>query len=237
MSRIIVVGWPRSGTTWLSRLIIHYHDGPSVKLWIEREQGLHPYSFRVHEIDRKKRKQYVADGGKIVFITRDPRDIAVSEYFFLHGRIYSVVDTTLLDYLKIVFATARGKREGWRDYTRKWLRLAAASDSIITASHEALWLDRKQELQRILYEAGIIPDARRIQHASDASRTFDGTRPAYTRTRNWRKENLPALSGLPGEWQKHFTPEAAIFLEEYCGDFMRKLGYGTEEAWTELLSR
>lgn len=222
MSSFIIVGWPRSGTTWLSRLIVHYLDGPGIRLWVEARDGLHPRSFRVHRMDDEEIAGRIANGDKIIFTTRDPRDTAASEYFFLHNRAYSVVDTTLYNYLKSVFVTERG---GWRAYTEKWLRLVAENNNIITTSHEALWADRSGELQGILRRLGIEPEVATVRYATNASWKFGSTRPAYTRTQNWRDKKPSVLSGRPGEWKRHFTPGATIFLEKYCGDLARRLGY------------
>jgi hypothetical protein len=225
--KIVVVGWPRSGTTWLTRLIIHYLDGPDTELWAHQTMGWHSQCFRVHKIATEDRERNLALGGKIVFIVRDPRDTAVSEYFFMHnksclGKVHSVADTTLYDYLKTVFVTGRG---GWRAYVEKWLRLAQGSKDIIVVSHEALWEHRETTLLGMLRELGIEPEAEKVLHAIDASRQISNTRPAYARVQNWREAEPVVLSGRPGEWRNHFTPEATRFIEEYCGDLMRQLGY------------
>ena len=239
MFKIAVVGWPRSGTSWLERLISHYLDGPGVVPWTQHHHpDPHPRVSKVHQMNATEIEDIISSGGKIIFIARDPRDIAVSEYFFLHGREYSVTDASLYDYLHTVFTTARG---GWKEYTQKWLEIASENDSVAMTFHEILWGYRKEELEGILQDIGIEPNLSWIQHAANVSRTFDGTRPAYSRTQDWRDENLPALSGLPGEWRKHFTWKEACFLEGYCGDLIKRLGYGIGyrdgESWTELLSR
>jgi hypothetical protein len=43
--------------------------------------------------------------------------------------------------------------------------------------------------------------------------------------------------GKPGEWPHHFGTAEARFLDVYCGDLMRKLGYGKEPEWAALLER
>ena len=223
-NKIIVVGWPRSGTTWLARLIINYLDGPSIEPWTHQSKGEHPRCFRVHEMENKDIKDNLASGGKIVFAIRDPRDVAVSEYFFMHGRshplAHSVADTTLYDYLQAIFVTQRG---GWRAYTEAWLRLASENEGIITTSHEALWADRGEALRGILCRLGIEPETASIQHAVGASQGY--TRPIYIRTQDWKKQESTVPAGRPGEWKHHFTPEAIEFIEEYCGDLIQQLGY------------
>lgn len=222
--RIIVVGWPRSGTSWSARLIINYLDGPGVEPWTHQSRGQHPQCFRVHEMSDEDIKSNLASGNKIMFVVRDPRDVATSEYFFMHGKshplAHSIVDTTLYDYLQAIFVTQRG---GWRVYVEKWLQLASENEGIITASHEMLWVDKDKALREILCKLGIEPDTASIQHAIDASQGF--TRPAYIRMQDWKKQGSTVPVGRPGEWKHHFTPEAMEFIEEYCGDLMRQLGY------------
>jgi hypothetical protein len=42
---------------------------------------------------------------------------------------------------------------------------------------------------------------------------------------DWKKQESIVPVGRPGEWKHHFTPRAMEFIEEYCGDLMRQLGY------------
>lgn len=223
--KFLVVGWPRSGTSWLERLLAHYLDGPAVKIWVHADDGDHPCVDKLHDPDVLA----ITDDTKIILSIRDPRDTAVSEYFFLDGKAHSIPDTSLHDYLKDVFWKRYG---GWRAYIRRW----SLRCDVVT-HHESLWEDRKGELRRILCVAGIMPDEECIQHAANASLRFDGVRPTYIKEENWRDSGQVALSGQPGEWKRHFTPRAARFMEEYCGDMIDMLGYGGEAEWTELLSR
>jgi len=219
---IIVVGWPRSGTTWLDRLIIHYLEGPEVEPWTEAERGLHPRSFRVHNMTNEEVACHIDNGDKIIFTIRDPRDTAVSEYFFLHHKAYSVMDVSLLRFLASSFMVERG---GWKAYARRWLDLADTHYDIVSTCHEALWADRRGELERILHRLDIEPDKASLDHAARVSWQFGSKRPRYVKEENWKKAEPSVLAGQPGEWRKHFGLKEKFLMEIYCGGLIRKLGY------------
>lgn len=219
---IIVVGWPRSGTTWLARLVIHYLDGPKVKPWIEAEKGLHPRSFRVHNMTHEAVMAHIDGGGKIVFTIRDPRDTATSEYFFLHNKVHSVTKMSLVRYLTSSFMVERG---GWKVYAQRWLDLVDEHYNIVPTRHEALWADRRGELERILHRLDIEPDEASLDHAARVSWQFGSKRPRYIKEENYKKAEPSVLAGQPGEWRRHFGPKEKLLMELYCGGLMRKLGY------------
>jgi len=223
--KVTVVGWPRSGTSWLLRLLVHYADGPSGEPWAWGLQGRHENFNKLHSVSEEERQVALSGGGHIVYIVRDPRDTAISGYFFHHQRDgFSIMAMTFLEYLQQVFAGHQrgpGFPRGWQEHTEKWL----AMPDKITVRHEVLYDDRAGELLRILYEMGIEPEQTRVDYAVKQSYTYDALRPLYVRRDDWKKGAKVLPSGKPGEWKKHFGRAEIEFMREYCGDLMARLGY------------
>ena len=224
MREILVVGWPRSGTSWLLRLLVHYFDGPSLPVWSWSTCGKHPGFDKKHAMTNRGQQ-----GKQVVHIIRDPRDAAVSGYFFLQGRdspimedrhLLGVSSMSLLDYLETIFVKHSGWQEcpiGWREYIEEWL----ATPDIIQVQHERLYYNREIELGRILQKMGIEVSRGRMDFAVRQSWEISGLRPIYPE----QKSDRVSPAGCPGEWKRHFGKAESDFMREYCGELMARLGY------------
>ena len=89
--RIIIVGYPKSGTVWVTRLISGLLDAPIVGFWkepnnanliehLERKSKFEVYHSH-HSYDELK-KDINHDFDKIIYVVRDPRDIVISAGHF-----------------------------------------------------------------------------------------------------------------------------------------------------------
>ena len=93
--RIIICGYPKSGTTWLTRLAAEIVGCPGVGLWClpgvydgsmegqERVSEFEVYKSH-HDIGKLEGTfKYYANGSeRIIYVVRDPRDIIVSASHF-----------------------------------------------------------------------------------------------------------------------------------------------------------
>lgn len=95
---VIVVGYPKSGNTWVVRLIAELLQCPVKGFWhasheeiategLDRESPFQCWKahHQFYELDLNKRQ---TDSVKIIYVVRDPRDIVVSaaNYFWIEPR-------------------------------------------------------------------------------------------------------------------------------------------------------
>jgi len=93
---IIVVGFPRSGNTWCTRLIAELLNSPVKGFWLEPdnvEQAIEGAdrvskwevfkSHHIHSLLMESLKKYEDNDFKIIVVVRDPRDVVVSCYHYL----------------------------------------------------------------------------------------------------------------------------------------------------------
>jgi hypothetical protein len=95
--RIIVCGYPKSGNTWLTRLVAEIVGCPVSGFWCiphqkeEAIEGLERESdcqcFKAHQSIEQMEytfKYYANGSEKIIYVIRDPRDIIVSASHYFH---------------------------------------------------------------------------------------------------------------------------------------------------------
>lgn len=244
-----VAGYPKSGTTWLTRLLgdalgcptgasLPRDDaeepaaegkerpGPFVVrkghfLLTDREGG--PFVPSAHRMTWRN-----WNGEPIVFIVRDPRDVAVSLLFYRRrGLLKDVVED---------MAGGAFRLEPWQDYAASWLD-APLPRALVR--YEDLLADGEGEITRVLIELGVKVPAGRLARAVE--RQSFAARKAWIREHGdrlprGRAWNLRFMRrGVAGDWRNHFTGELAREAERHFGPVMRRLGYTEDADWWKTL--
>ena len=87
---IFVIGYPRSGNTWLARLTADALDSPMVggDNPIDQADNKHNYTgefviYKSH-YSKKSKPDFITEYSKILYIVRDFRDVLISGYFYNH---------------------------------------------------------------------------------------------------------------------------------------------------------
>ncbi len=217
---ILVLGYPKSGTTWLSRLLGDALDSPvggldsdgdHLCIATEGQDRPGPYHIRQgHSVPED------APEGKKVIMLRDPRDVAVSvrSHWKMEGLSKAV--ECMLD--------ESWGRCSWVSWVRAWQEVPVAA----ITSYEVLHQWTKDELWRIIDVLGVIP-------AADWYGAVE--RQSFEVRRAWTEEHGDDLNygkasqlrflrrGIIGDWQNHVWGEAyAVAMREW-GLLMEELGY------------
>ena len=212
----MVVGFPKSGTNLLHRMLAHYLDGPGESLW--NGIGKHRYVVKIHWP-----YQYAEHGNaKVVDIVRDPKDVAVSVYFFYLKFLgshhdHSRANLPFAEFVRNQFANGFDGYAcwptGWRGNTEYWLS-ANVSARVL---YQKLRNDRERAFRGILEELGVGVEEERLRHAVIASYQFQPQRPSYV--------DGGMVDAGQSEWKHFFDDGLKEFMWDYAGDLMRKFGY------------
>ena len=250
MSDIIVVGFPKSGNTWMARLVGEILNSPVVGLLNfsrpiamegEGRPGIHAvYQLHTKPVHNESSPPLInqfkfnvdswADE-KVIHIIRDPRDIVVSAHFYWDRQ----------DMSESIDMVERGTypigHDRWAHYVRAWG--SVNSSNLYHIRYEDLLSDTHSQLIDIVNFLGFgtafdIDEIIKRQSIYEKRKQIekDGD------SRQWGKNvQLKCLrKGISGDWKNHFTykmraiacgywqPELELFEYESSTDWVRR-GY------------
>lgn len=223
LETIWVVGFPRSGNTWLSRLLgdalnspVHagYEKGANADEGFDR-----PGSYVIRQSHVRQDWQE-----KTVFILRDPRDVAISRAHYFDESLDDIFHRS-----ERLFAMRT-----WQDYVAYcWARV----DAIVT--YEGLHLQPLIALRGVLDLLAVDYDLRRLskviarQSFSERKRLVEKLKDQPGRfTYGPVHENEKVLRhGIVGDWRNEMTVEDGEFADELFSPLLYELGYEDNASW------
>lgn len=225
---IFTTGFPRCGNTWLDRILSDVLRAP---LQTKPDEVIEYFGPDPHDGDYVVRKshfyanQYNGVGysgfpSKIVWIQRDPRDMAVSVMFYRRAQ------PDLMSVLKSVFLNQNIPGIpviGYRWFMEGWL---ASDDLTYSTKYETLHADPANEIRRI-YKAVTGKDIT-VKEAEQVAyrQRFDRWKTRYPHSMR---------RGEAGNWRKYFTKKEGSFLTAAAGDLMLSQGYIKNFDWWKEL--
>lgn len=226
---VYVTGHPRSGNTWLNRLLSDILSSPMqaepgrVVEWFGEKHG-HDYMIRKRHVPGWDYAQLL--DGRIVFIQRDPRDVAISAMYYRGGTETS--DRGLMDTLASMIERKPPKEAGehyakmgiYEAWVRSWTDFPMRAHCMTT--YEALHKDPIAELMRIMISL--------IDHVYPVAHLVK----CYERQRfdNWQSQYPHSMrKGVAGDWVNYFKRRHGIYLERGMGKLMREQGYTKNDRW------
>lgn len=255
---IYVTGWPKSGCTWLTRLLadaLNCRAGGATphkdvkEIAAEGWDRPAPYIVRkTHFVLTDKGEQAVPRAHRlnpnkitterIIHIIRDPRDVTVSTacYFGIGIReaIYKLRDGWEMPITG----------GGWNDYMAKWMNV----DFATRTSYEALTEGSVKEIIRILEKANLPVDQKRIV-AAVGRQSFDRRRQHIKKyPEQYLQRGRHGMSGaeyqlfflrkgVVGDWRNHFNRKDGRVAQACFGKTMKQLGYIDHDDWWRELPR
>ncbi len=248
---VVVVGYPRSGNTYISRLIGDVLDSPvggyKSANPICTEGQDRPGAFYVMQLHASPIESPVGDhaiesairfnvsawkGEKVVHVLRDPRDVAVSAmYYWDLPNVRSAIE-----------AMKKGTHPFggvgcWDRYIELWLD--CWKPLCTSVFYEEVLSAPILSMEAILESFDISVPPGRIAAAAqrqsfDVKRAqigIDGDGRPYGRSvqlKHMRK-------GVPGDWRTHFKHADGEVFEDYFGDKLIELGYENGNDWYDSL--
>jgi hypothetical protein len=236
-----VVSYPRSGNTW-TRFLIANLVYPDKNVGFTNIEKLIPdtssQSNRALKATPRPRiikthEYFDHRYPKIIYIVRDPRDVALSYYDF--QRKYMQIDDAypLPRYVED-FVEGRLVSVGWGTWgenVASWIFTRGKRKEFLLLRYEDMMKDTHHELTRIAEFLEIEPESGRLQKAIEHS-SADRMRELEKReadqwvaTKNRRKDIPFVRVAKSGGWRTSLPENCVRQIEEAWGDLMTTLGY------------
>lgn len=236
-----IVSYPRSGNTWTRFLIANllFPEQPVSFANIERlipdaEALSSRYMKRARSPRVIKTHQYFDHRyPKVLYITRDPRDVLVSYYHFARKYRHIADDYPLEQYVHgLVTGTLHSTAWGtWAENVGTWMAARDGRSMFLMLRYEDLMADTPAELLKIArffaVEASPAQLRRAIENSSaDRLRELEKKEGGeWVATKN-KRSDIPMIgTAQTGKW-KSVLPESAVEeIESSWGNLMAQLGY------------
>lgn len=221
---IIIQGYPKSGNSWLSRLLGDVYNSPvqglpgqedgSLATEGQNRPGNHciiQAHWQPEDYHDKFTTQEIANR-RTIFIIRNPLDVAVSASYFWNISLEETVRHMIDGNWPFV------KFPSWSDYYSRpeWDNMT---------SYEALSQKIISELQRLTGERHVSQAAYR-QSFEVKRRTIKERPQDYSYDERTQLHNL--RRGTVGDWTSHFSKELLSFALDNFGETMERFGYYEE---------
>ena len=237
---VFLTSYPRSGNTWTRFLVgnLIYQDEPVTFLNVER---LVPDMYKTADwVMRRLPRPRVLKSHecfdprypKIIYIVRDPRDVAVSNYHW-ELKLRSIregypIEEFVPRWMKPDFWPRIGS---WADHAASWLAPRQGQDGFLLMRYEDLQQDPHRELEKLARFLGLSADSERVRRAVELSsaehmRKLERKQGARWVATTYTRTDKPFVRGAKsGGWRDTLPPQTVAYLESKWGDQMRTLGY------------
>lgn len=230
---IFLVSYPRSGNTWLRHLLacLRYPD---------RQWGHHNLNEAVPDMyevgagmDRlpsprfiKSHEPYDSRYPKVIYLYRDPRDVAVSYYKMLTcEKQYTENFSRFLQ----TFVSEQLPYGSWARHIDSWI-FRPHPGPRLNICYELLVADTENQLRKIAAFAGLHLSTSEITRAIEASAFHKLHKSVLQDLGKDPNRSSVWVKGGPGKWKEYFSPDDVRVLINRFGSIMQRLGYECNEA-------
>lgn len=248
---IYVIGFPKSGNTWLARLL--------AEITFSRIAATNPVDDADNSIDRKgdylifklhdTGEMFLEEGVRVVYIIRDIRDMLVSAFFFNNPFIRE--DWIKLDNKSFGIRRLLSRayfRHQIRRMSKKWcgnelsglinwingnkktigswsshIKSWAKHSNAVIVKYEDLLQDTESEMKRVLSQLEINANEVKIKEAI-VNQSFSKKKSEFLSSGDSQNSQF-LRAGEAGSWSKFLSNQQVKEIELVHGDVMRKYGY------------
>ncbi len=203
---IFIVGYPKSGNTWMQNLVAGVVYGIDARLtpdsliqdlvpdvhsqpWYRRHGR--PMFFKTHHLPRPEYR-------RVIYLIRDGRDAMVSYFHFLNA-----INKCEPDFLKMVSIGEGLFPCCWHEHVNAWMENPHGA-KLITISYESLKTDTVAKLKELCVFAGIERTCDFLQSVALAC-SFDEMREKEKKNGAWHSANVAEGQTIRASWRNRFV--------------------------------
>jgi len=252
---VFLVSYPKSGNTW-SRFLVANLMHPDQPADFANLHRLVPDPFGTYKrvFDHMPRPRVIKSHEcfdptypRVIYIVRDPRDVAVSQYHFHRKCRLIADDCPMEDYLPRFLAGEVCRHGSWGENVASWLATRRSGHRFLLLRYEDMVSSTATELSRIAGFLGIPATPSLISQtversSADRMRKLEKAQSHLSTLTKDGRQDLPFVRAAgSGGWRSALPPDAVAQIESAWGYLMQRLGYelttrgATEAAISDLL--
>lgn len=234
-----IVSYPKSGNTWTRFLIANLIAPEQAIDWTNIERIVpdiyitRDVKLRSYRSPRylKSHEAYKPAYRKVIFIVRDPRDVAVSYFHFVRKAKMLGATDSIDEFMKIFMAGRIDPYGNWGENVASWLGARRGTPGFLVVRYEDLLANAEAELARIAELLELPADEALLRRAvensrADRMRELEQAQRGENKMLKRSRADIPFVrSAKSGQWQTELPAEAIVQIETAWGDTMRELGY------------
>lgn len=248
-----IVSYPRSGNTW-TRFLIANLLHPEIEVGFANIDSLVPDTAALSSrmLKRTPRPRVLKSHQyfdhrypKVLYVVRDPRDVAFSYYQF-HRKYAFVNDSHPIEQFVADFVGGRlisADWGTWAENVASWLYTRGHNAGFLLTRYEDLEQDTQRELARIARFLGVEPKPEVLTNVIErcsAQRMRElelKEQDQWIATKKHRKDIPFVGQASSGVWEQKFSAESVALIEATWGELMEVLGYELSSGDTRATDR
>lgn len=243
---VFLVSYPRSGNTWVRFLLGNLIYADTAVTFSNIESRIPEIYFNrdrfLRELPRprilKSHESFQPHYPRVIYIVRDPRDVAVS-YYHHNVKARNIPDGyPLSEFVPRFIRGEFDRRFGcWRDHVLSWTAVRGGNPWFIILRYEEMKADPAQALRRVVTFlkdcafSAIASGDEAIERAITLSspermRALEKQEAGqWVLTKGTRSDKPFVRSATVGGWQSQLDSASVACIESAWGDLMGDLGY------------
>lgn len=243
---IFLVSYPRSGNTWTRFLLgnLLHPDEPVTfsnielripEIYFNRDRLMRrlprPRILKSHECFQPHYR-------RVIYIVRDPRDVAVSYYHHNVKARNIPEDYPMASFVPRFMASEFDTKFGsWHDNVLSWIALRRDDPDFLLLRYEDMKRDTVRELgkvgaffercsfREVDFGEEALQRAIKLSSAERMRALEKQEASSWVLTKNTRHDKPFVRSAESGKWKSHLAPESVAAIESSWGKLMLELGY------------
>ena len=236
---IFLVSFPKSGNTW-TRFLLANLLHPKQTATFANIHLLIPDadSTSKRHLDRMPKPRIIKSHecfdpryGRVIYIVRDPRDVAVSQYHY-HRKLMKIGDDSPIQTFVARFLAGQTCPHGsWGQNVITWLATSEGSPNFLRLRYEDMLADTARELAKVAGFIGVSASSEQIARAIERSsaarmRKLEETQTDQCNlTKGSRKDLTFVRAAGAGGWRSELPAGLVEKIETAWGSLMQHLGY------------
>jgi hypothetical protein len=237
---VFLTSYPRSGNTWTRFLVgnLVHQDEPVTFTNLERLlPDMYVHSDReMRNLPRpriiKSHECFDPRYNRVIYIVRDPRDVAVSNYHWELKKGSFPDGFPMQEFVPRWMRSLYWPRLGcWGDHVTSWLSTRKGRNGFVVVRYEDLMSSTQEQLAKMASLLDINPDPERLRRAAELSsadrmRQLENSEGGkWVQTKYTRQDKPFVRKASTGGWRTVLPQESVALVESEWGHLMEELGY------------